>query len=321
MKSIRMIVAAAAALLLAGSAAAQTNNEVIAKYNEAAGLIQKKQYAEAITALNQTIEMGLAAGGDAVTTVQQAQKLLPACYFRKGLGFAQQGKFEDAIVEFGTAIETGQLYGDASSVRNAQDFLAKSYIALGADAFNSKDYPKAAEIFAKGYAINPNNTDLAMNLAMSYCEMGDYAQGVPIYENVIALGDKHSRFQAAADEAREKLSYYLILAASNAAAEGKADEAYAYIDQLLTIEPQDAEANMLRLQLATNNQAWDKIIEWGEAAAEAQTDPALKSDAYFLLGAAYQNKENKAKAIETYRKVTSGSHAATAREQIELLSK
>ena len=75
------------------------------------------------------------------------------------------------------------------------------------------------------------------------------------------------------------------------------------------------------IQSATNQQNWRRIIEFGDAAANAQTNEDNKSTIYFYLGAAYQNVENNAKAIESYRKVTSGPNLANARQQITNLSK
>ena len=105
------------------------------------------------------------------------------------------------------------------------------------------------------------------------------------------------------------------------AEEKKYDEIMKLADHIVAIDPTNAQGNLLRLQTATNMKDWDKVIALGDAAAELQPTPELKSDAYFLLGAAYQNKENKAKAIETYKKVTAGGNVVTAKAQITLLSK
>lgn len=96
---------------------------------------------------------------------------------------------------------------------------------------------------------------------------------------------------------------------------------YEILGEVLAIDPTNPAASLMRIQVATNNQDWAHVIEWGEAAAAAQTDPADMSDIYFMLGAAYQNSENKDAAVATYRKVTEGSHVADAKAQIEILTK
>ena len=58
--------------------------------------------------------------------------------------------------------------------------LAKVYQVQGGEAFNAKDFAAAAAVFEKGYAANPRNTDMALNLATSYCELGKFDEGMAI---------------------------------------------------------------------------------------------------------------------------------------------
>ena len=310
-----------AVLCMASAVSAQTLTEVNTKYNEAVALIQDKKYVEAINVLNQTVEMGFNAGGDAAETVQKAQKLIPTCRFRVGLGMCSKGQFEAAITELNTAIQEGELYGDSKIVRQSKELIGKAYTALGANAFNAKDYAKAVEVFAKGYEVNPNDTSLASYLAESYCEMGDLTNGISIYKNIIALESRHSKYKDAADKARAKVSYYLTLKASETAQAGQAADAYALLDQILEVDPNNASAHMLRLQLATNAKDWAKIIEWGEASIAAQTTPEQQADACFLLAVAYDSTDQNDKAIEVYRRVTTGDNAAAAAARIVELEK
>lgn len=55
------------------------------------------------------------------------------------------------------------------------------------------------------------------------------------------------------------------------------------------------------------------MIARGEAAATAQTDAALKSTIYYMLGVAYNNSGNNPKAVQVLQKVTSGPNAAAAK--------
>ncbi len=326
MKRVKMMLAVCAALFTVGSLSAQTATDVGKKFNAAAELINGKKYAEAIPVLQETIDMGVKVGPDALATVQNAQKLLPKCYFYKAMIAAKGNQFETAVADLTKASEMGELYGDLSTANNAKRMISQVYTAMGASAFNAKDYAKAAEIFAKGYAANPNDTKLGLNLAMSYCELGlndtTYMnKGLDVYKNIIALESKHSKYKADAATAKEKVVYYLMLNVPKLAEEKKYDEIMKLADHIVAIDPTNAQGNLLRLQTATNMKDWDKVIALGDAAAELQPTPELKSDAYFLLGAAYQNKENKAKAIETYKKVTAGGNVETAKAQITLLSK
>ena len=63
------------------------------------------------------------------------------------------------------------------------------------------------------------------------------------------------------------------------------------------------------------------MIELGQAAADAQTDVADKSQMYYLLGAAYNAREMKPQAIAAFKQVTDGSNAENAKTALAELSK
>lgn len=315
------ILLAAIAVFGAVELSAQTVNEVNTKYNEAVALIQNKNYAGAIPVLEQAVEMGLNAGADAASTVTAAQKLLPTCYFQNGLSLCKTGNFDNALASLDKAVMYSQLFQDFKTEANARKLISQTYTFMGAKAFNEKDWAKAIEIFSKGYESNPKDTDLALYLAESYAASGDYENGLKVYRDVMALEQQHSRYAEPAAQAKEKYVYYQLLRASEAASESDKEGVYAAIDELLTVDPTNAQAQLLRIQTATNAQDWANVIAWGEAAAEAQTDADVQSDIYYMLGAAYQNTENKEAALATYAKVTSGNSVAAAKTQVDILTK
>ncbi len=119
----------------------------------------------------------------------------------------------------------------------------------------------------------------------------------------------------------EELGLAILVKASEAANASNADEAIALTTRLLEIDPTNAQAQLLRMQTINNQKNYAQVIEFGEAAAEAQTDEAQKSEVYFMLGKAYENQSNTGKAIEAFRKVTAGDFAAQARSLITELNK
>ncbi|HIW98146.1 MAG TPA: tetratricopeptide repeat protein [Candidatus Tidjanibacter gallistercoris] len=320
MKKIKFLLAAAA-LFAATGLSAQTVSEVNTKYNEAAALIQAKDFGAAIPVLEQTIEMGLNAGADASATVQQAQKLLPTCYFQYGLSLCMQNRFDEALTVLDSAVQYAELFQDVKVLGNSRKLISQTYTVMGADAFNNQQWDKAIEIFSKGYEANPTDTDLALYLAESYAASGDYENGMKIYRDIVELESRHSRYKEPADAAREKIVYYQTIRASEAVEAGNIEEAYTVLGDILSVDPDNAAASLMRIQVATNNKDWARVIEWGDAAAEAQTNAADRSDIYYMLGAAYQNSENKDAAVATYRKVTEGDNVANAKAQIEILTK
>ena len=316
MNKIKIFATLVVALLASATLSAQDINTVKAKYNEAAAKIQAKDFNAAITLLDEAVNMGLETEG-AEETVDAAQKLLPVCYFQSGLGLAKAGKLDESLDNFNKAAELGELYGDAKSMRNAKTMIARVYTMKGADAFNNKDYATAASIFANGYAANPNDTKLGLNLAMSYCEMGELAKGGEIYKQIMAL--THSKYDADKATAKESYTNYLLAAASTLATESKFDEALVHTAEIIAVDSLSAVGNKLLVQLYNSKQDYAKVAELAGVAAELQATPEEKSDLYYMQGAALSNSDKLPEAIEAYKKVTAGNNVANAAEQIKAL--
>ena len=316
MNKIKLFATLAVALFASATLSAQDVASVTAKYNEAVQKVQAKDYNAAITILDETINMGLDTEG-AEETVDLAQKLLPACYFQSGLALVKGGKLDESLERFNKAAQMGELYGDTKNMRNANTMIARVYTMKGADAFNNKDYATAASIFANGYAANPNDTKLALNLAMSYCEMGDLTKGGEVYKQIMAL--THSKYDADKAKAKESFTNYLLIAASNNAAESKFDEALVYTGEIIAMDSLSAVANKLMVQLYNSKQDYAKVGELGGVAAALQATPEEQSDLYYMQGAALSNTDKLTEAIEAYKKVTAGNNVANAAEQIKAL--
>lgn len=307
----------AAALLGVATLSAQSVNDVITKYNDAAAQIGNKDFDGALTNLKAAVDMGTSIEG-AEETVTNAQKLIPTCYFQSALSLIRQQKLDESLAQLSKAVETGELYGDTKTVRNANTVIAKVYTMKGANAFNNKDYATAASIFANGYAANPNDTKLALNLAMSYCEMGDLQKGGEVYSQILSLS--HSKYAEDVAKAQTDYTNYLLAAAAQDATTGKYDEALGYTQKIIEMDSVSAAAHKLRIQLYNSKKDYAKVAQYAADAAEVQATPEEKSELYYMQGAALSNMEKYPEAIEAYKKVTAGSNVANAASQIKALT-
>ena len=310
------------ALLAAVSLSAQ---DVTAIYNEAAAAFGAKDFAGAAAKFEQVIEQGLDSE-EAASLVATAKTTLPKCYFMMGGGAIRTKNYDEALKNFTKSAELAELYGDMSQMAKANGWVAKIYQIQGGDAFNNKDYATAAGVFEKGYKADPDNTGMALNLAMSYCEMfmasGDMAQyekGMDVYEAVAAK--THPKYAEDAAKAREMITLYTNNMVAKLQAAGDNDGIIAAADKMLEKNPESALAQNIRLQAYAGKKDYAKVIELGEAAAAAQPDETEKSDVYFILGAAYNAKEMKPQAIEALKKVTAGDNVAAAQKSVAELSK
>ncbi len=308
--------------------AVSAQNELITKYNDGVKALQEKDYAKASTLLEEFVDAGIDSEDPTVLNcVATAKKYIPVAYLNAGLRSASQKQYDAAVEKLSVAADRAELYGESQTALKAKAMLAKVYQVQGGEAYNNKDYAAAAEIFAKGYAANPRNTEMALNLAMSYCESGEYQKGMDVYRNVAAMSPE--RYGDAVAKANEMMAHYTLNEVAKLQAANDYDGIIAMADTMLAANPADALAYKVRIQAYNGMKNYDKVIELGEETANAQVDAADRSDVYFLVGAAYNAKYNaggnkdaalRDKAIAALKKVTEGSNVEAAKKSVEDLT-
>ena len=313
------------ALLAVGAASAQS--EIVNKFNEGVNAVKAKDFNTAITCFEDVIVKGMDSGdASALTCMENAKKALPGCYQGIGLAAASQKNYDKAIEYLTKAAETAELYGNSVAMQKAKTVLAKVYQVQGGEAFNNKDYATAATVFEKGYAANPRNAEMALNLATSYCELGKYEEGMAIYNKICAMNaEKYGEFIAKA-EANKALYTNNQVAKLQEAKDY--DGIIAMAEKLQANSP--ALAEKLRISAYFEKHDYAKVIALENEAATAQTTDEGKSDIYFYVGAAY-NAQYKAsgykneiiceKAVAALKKVTAGKNVDAAKAALAVLTK
>lgn len=315
---MKKILLAAVALLTVCAASAQ--NELITKYNEAATAMQSKDYVTATTLFDEVIDEGMDSEDPTVLgCVASAKKYIPVAYMNMGAGAAGKKNYDAALDYLTTAAERAELYGETQTLTKINNLLAKVYQVQGGEAYNNKDYATAAEVFAKGYAANPRNTEMALNLAMSYCELGEYEQGMDVYRNVAAMNP--DKYGDAVAKAQEMMAFYTNNEVAKLQAANDYDGIIAMSEKMLEADPTDALAYKVRLQAYNGMKNYNKVIELGPEAAEAQVTPEATSDIWYMVGAAYNAKDMKPQAVEALKKVTAGTNVDAARKVLAELAK
>ncbi|MBQ8553948.1 MAG: tetratricopeptide repeat protein [Alistipes sp.] len=321
---MRKIVLLAVALM--GFTAAFAQSDVLTVAQEANDALGAKDYAKAATLLEKVIADGSASEDEAVLEqVNSAKKNLPIALFRVGQSAAsaaqkltdaaaQTAKYDEAVAALDKAIKTGTDYKVVAAVNNSKRMKGMVYSAQAATPFNSGDFAKAAELFAKAYEADKTNNNAALNLAESYFKMDKYAEGVKVCSEIAALpaGQKND---AAIAQAKAKINQYTN---NKIATLQQANDFDGIIAMAESIADEALKQKVL-VQAYFLKKDYDKVIEIGDAAAALQTDPADQSAVYFNLGSAYNAKENKAKAIEAFGKVTAEPYATPAKEAVAAL--
>jgi tetratricopeptide (TPR) repeat protein len=73
-----------------------------------------------------------------------------------------------------------------SGIANASD-VAQLYMALGSTYYNAKQFDQAATAFERGTALNPNNTDLLLNLGETRFAQGRKQEAITILQRAIQV--------------------------------------------------------------------------------------------------------------------------------------
>lgn len=313
---------------LMGFSVAFAQSDVLTVAQEANDALAAKNYAKATELLEKVIAEGAESEEDAVLEqVNSAKKNLPIAYFYVGrtaaaaaqkaaTAEAKDAKYAEAIAVLNTAIEKATLYKNTAVKNNAGRMLGMVYQSQGGSYFNEGNYEKAAEIFAKGYEADKKNTAMALNLAESYFKMDKYAEGVKVCSEIAAL-PAGQKYDAAIADAKAKVAMYT----NNKIAQLQQANDFDGIIAMAESLEDKALAQKITVQAYLLKKDYDKVIELGEAAAEAQTDEADKSAVYFQLGTAYNAKEKKEQAIAALKKVTAGASVDAAKAALAELTK
>ncbi len=251
-----------------------------------------------------------------------AKKYIVTCYNMLG-GRAYNAKnYDEAAGYFTQAADQAELFDDVANANKNRQFIGKCYEAKGAEAFNTGDYATAIEVFSKGYAADKRNTAMALNLAESYFKSDMYQDGMKIASEIAALNP--DKFAEAIAAAQEKMDMYT----NNEVA--KLQQAKDY-DGIIAMAEQLADAAMaqkLILQAHYYKKEFDKMIAMESEAVAAQTTDEGRSDVYYWIGVAYNEKIEgaanaesvKNHAVAAFRKVTAGRNVANAQAAIQALT-
>ena len=292
--------------------------DVTTIFNEAGAAFNAKDFAGAAAKFEQVIDLGID-NDEVASQVATAKATLPKCYYYLGGAAIKSQNYDEALKQFSRSAELAELYGDMTQMSKSNGWVAKIYQIQGGDAFNNKDYVTAASVFEKGYKADPDNTGMALNLAMSYCEMGEYEKGMDIYEAIAAK--THPKYAEDVATAKEMMALYTNNKVAGMQQAGDFDGIITMADAQLEKNPASALFQKVRLQAYSGKKDYAKVIELGQAAADAQTDEEDRSLMYYVLGAAYNAREMRDQAIAAFQKVTAGEAAENARAALAELQK
>ena len=312
---MKRLIMTVVALMGATTLFAQT--DVVATFQQGVANAKAQNYNEAIAQFQEIIDASWDIEEPDVNqqkAIQGSKKFIVTCYNKMGVAAINAKNYDEAVANFSEAANLAELYEDVAAMNKNRALVGQVYQVQGADAFNSEDYATAIEVFSKGYAADPRNTDMALNLAESYFKSDMYQEGMKICTKI--AGMNADKFAEAIAAAQEKMHMYT----NNEVAKLQIAKDYDGIIALATELEDGAIAAKITMQAYYGKRDFNKMIEYSESALAAQTTDEGRSDIYYLLGVAYNEKEQFDQAVAAMKKVTAGNNVANAQSVITALT-
>jgi len=307
-------------IFLGFSVSAQSVEAVGQKYNEAIEFYKAKDYAKAIPALRQTVELGKKAGDAAIDMTGNAETALIKSYKYYGIKLYKKKKYDEAVntLEEGTA--AAKAAGDSKSAKLFQSIIPQVYAGHGNDLAKSKKYDEALAQYDKALGKNANCIRAFLGKENVYKDKGDYAKMKEFADKAIAVGASNSKQAKRASKAKKMAYLGFYKAGGEELGKGNANKAIEYFNDALKYGAGDAD---FYLNLA---QAYNAAKNFGKSIEAAKKSLTLKGDGnknaiYFVLAQSYEGNGDNANACANYKKVTAGPNVDAARYQVEQVLK
>ncbi len=302
---------------LMGATSLFAQMDVVATFQQATANAKAANYTEAIAQFQSIIDASWdieEPDANQQKAFAGSKKFIVTCYNKMGIAAYNVKNYEEAIANFSEAANLAELFEDVAAMNKNRAYVGQMYQAQGADAFNSEDYATAIAVFSKGYEADPRNTEMALNLAESYFKSDMYQEGMKICTKIAAMNA--DKFAEAIASAQYKMDLYT----NNEVAKLQIANDYDGIIAMASELEDAAMAAKITLQAYYGKKDFNKMIELSEAALAAQTTDEGRSDIYYLLGVAYNEKEQFDQAVAAMKNVTAGNNVANAQAVITALT-
>jgi tetratricopeptide (TPR) repeat protein len=181
--------------------------------------------------------------------------------------------------------ETEKAYPFLTAAANKGFASAELYVALSEAEHARKNEARSREYLLKAIELDPKNTKLRQQLALSYFEAKDYAKAVPVLEQLTKMEPANSDYLYMLGKSYEQLKAY--------------PQAMTALQQVLQIKPDSVEA------YGTIGQIFYALEDWPRAAQALTRVTGLRPReglAHFVLATCLDNLGNFKEAVLHYNR-------------------
>ena len=308
----RLFVALAAFALAAGIASAQDFNAAVEAFNMGAQTLETNK-AEALNQFKSALtQFEACAEEEAAEMVAKCKEIIPQTIISIAKEQINEAAYDEALETLKEATATAEGYGLEDIALEAKNLVPTAWSRKGAALLKAKDFAGAAAAFKAVTTLNPEDGQNQLLYGQALMQAGDNAGAIAALEAAAANG-KADQANKLLSNAYLKEGMALVKANKSAEAIEALEKANSYVES----------ANAYKLIASANTK-----LGKSKAAIEAykkylEVDPAAKdaADVMFTIAATAQKANDKATAIEYYKKLSGTKYAEQAKAQLAALQK
>lgn len=309
----KIILAFAAAVLSAGIMSAQDLASATETYNNGAEQFQAGDKVAALDLFKKALTMGEACGDEGAELVANCKNTIPALTLSIGKDLVKDKEYDAAIEKIAEAETVAKEYENDEVIADAAELLPQVYQAAGSNAIREKAMDKAVEYLQKSLELDPTNGTGAMYLGQALNALGKVEEAKAAFQTAMANGQEAN--------AKKQLGNIVLKEAQAALKAGKNADV---VSMIAKADEEGLISNAAAYQLAASaSQKLNKIgdaIKYFEKFIEADPKNKNVGAIAYTVGALYQGQNNKAKALEFYKKAVAAGYA-DAQKMVDALNK
>lgn len=295
---------------------AQTLDDAGAAFNAGIQFTKDLKYAEALASYEKTISICKQIGDEGMELQIKAEQQLPGTYFNVAKGLFDAKNYTEAIPNFEKAAQYADQMGETKTADASRTYLAGIYYAQGNADLKGDALDAALEKYNKALSYKDSYYKAYYGIGLVYKKKDNLPLMKENLDKAVSMAGDDAKTignaKDAANSAYQKAGALALQAGKYSAA----------VENLLASQEYNntEPRTYFYLAVAYNGLSkWDDAITAATKALELQTED--KSDIYFELAKAQENKGDKANACANYKLVTGGNNSAAAKYQIEQVLK
>ncbi len=295
-------------ILMASSISAQNLTDVINEFNEGVNKVNNQEYDASLEHFNQVLTLAEAVGDSAAEMKANAEKLIPASYYKQAMMYLKRKQYDNAIPYLENTIATAtQFENNEESKKKSTRYLMQSYLVEGQRAYKNESYDDAIALYDKALGINGKLYQAHLGKGMAYKDMDEIDAMLEEFD--IA---RTGAFAKNDDKTIETINlavddYFNTIIKEEFDAIDTEEPEYEYVIEAcgnaIDANPDNARAYYYLASVYNKTIEFDKAIEAAQKGLKFETEAVWISALNFELGNAFQNTAEYDKACETLKKV------------------